>query len=176
MYGYEYETDVLFMLRLAKYLYGQDPDALKKVLEIYPEFDLCLLFELSECIIWEICGDVVFDSEDEFEITFCTFAHPIINRFCELSAARNSGRPTVAWQRKLADIVEYFLRGIHYSVVKIACYSGEGSAKLRAWFSQDCYDSGDFGSSLVDMLLFFQRENERLEWLLKEANTRKEAA
>ena len=87
MYNYEYELDILLLLRLAKFLHQQNPDALKEVLEDFPVIDLCLLFELSERIIWEICSHVVFDVEEEFEISFCTFSHPLINRFCKLSTA-----------------------------------------------------------------------------------------
>lgn len=32
MYGYYYETNILFFLRLAKYLHNQDPAALEKIL------------------------------------------------------------------------------------------------------------------------------------------------
>lgn len=173
MYHYDYETDVLLMLRLAKYLHRQNPAALKKVLEDFPDFDLCLLFDLSERIIWEICTDVVFDMDDEYEISFCTFRHPVISRFCALSADWSSiqVRSAVPWQRKLSDVAEYFLRGTNYSLAGLACYPEGCSAKLRTWFSPDCYDSGEFGNALVDMLLFLQRENERLEELLENEET-----
>lgn len=179
MYHYDYEMDVLLTLRLAKYLHRQNPAALKEVLEDFPDFDLCLLFELSERIIWEICTDVVFDMDAENEISFCTFRHPVISRFCALSAEWSSvqGRSAGAWQKKLSDIAEYFLRGTNYSVAALACYPEGYSAKLRTWFSPDCYDSNEFGNVLVDMLLFLQRENERLEELVKnEENARREAA
>lgn len=178
MYHYDYETDVLLMLRLAKYLHRQNPAALKGALEDFPDFDLCLLFELSERIIWEICTDVVFDTDDEYEISFCTFRHPVISRFCALGSDWSSaqGRSAGAWQRKLSDIAEYFLRGTSYSLVGLACYPEGCSAKLRTWFSSDCYESGEFGNALVDMLLFLQRENERLEGMLKNEKTAREEA
>ena len=179
MYHYDYEMDVLLMLRLARYLHRQNPAALQEVLEEFPDADLCLLLELSERIIWEICTDVVFDMDDQSEISFCTFRHPVISRFCTLSAEWSGihGRSAGAWQRKLSDIAEYFLNGLNYSVMKLACYPEGHSARLRTWFSPDCYDSGEFGNILVDMLLFLQRENERLEGMLKEEKeARKEAA
>lgn len=178
MYHYDYEVDVLLTLRLAKYLHRQNPAALKRLLKVYPDFEICLLFELTERIIWEICTDVVFDMDDEFDISFCTFRHPVISRFCALSADWSGvqGRSAEAWQRKFSDIAEYFLTGTNYSVVRLACYPEGRSARLQTWFSSDCYDSGEFGNVLVDMLLFLQRENERLERMLKEEKARKEAA
>lgn len=106
MYHYDYETDVLLMLRLAKYLHRQNPAALKEVLEDFPDFDLCLLVDLSERIIWEICTDVVFDMDDEYEISFCTFRHPVISRFCDSMAEEALGHRGVFPERD-----ELFSRG-----------------------------------------------------------------
>lgn len=186
MYDYYYELDVLFFLRLARYLHGQDPAALKKILSMAPEFDLLLLGELCESITWAICSQVIIETEllwneylgEEFEITLCTFTHPIINRFCELSTewCQVSGQSTAAWQEKLSNIAEYYLLGASDSLSRMECRSTGGSAKIRAWFSLDSYDPPSFGNSVVDMLLRVQQENERLEMLLKGTEIREEAA
>lgn len=186
MYNYEYEVDVLLFLRLAKYLHQQNPEALRKILERYPDFDLCQLYELAGCVIWEICTQAVFDvehvvSEDSWEqldVSFCTFDHPLINRFCELSADWCGVRDQSvgAWQSKLADIVMYFLDEDSHSICRLECYPMGDSARIRVWLSPDCYEPAIFGNALVDMLLFLQRENQRLEGLLKEAEQREEAA
>lgn len=177
MYDYEYEMDVLLFLRLAKYLHSQNPAALEPILKTYKKFSLIALFELCESIIWEICTDVFFD-QDDYETSFCTFSHPLMDRFCVLSGEWSfiSGQSDGAWRRKLGDIAEYYLMGTNYSVGQLECFPGQNHAKLRTWFSSDCYEPSDFGNSLVDMLLCVQRENERLEGLLKEAGARKEAA
>ena len=177
MYDYEYEMDVLLFLRLAKYLHSHNPAALEPILKTYGKFDLMALFELFESIIWEICTDVFFD-QDDYETSFCTFSHPLMDRFCALSGEWSfiSGQSDGAWRQKLGDIAEYYLMGTNYSVGQLECFPGQNHAKLRTWFSSDCYDPSDFGNSLVDMLLCVQRENERLEGLLKEAGARKEAA
>lgn len=44
MYDYEYDTDVLLFLRLAKYLHSQNPAALEPILKTYGKFDLMALF------------------------------------------------------------------------------------------------------------------------------------
>lgn len=178
MYNYEYEVDILLLLRLARFLHDQNPAALGEILEEYRNFDLDLLWELCESITWAICTHVVFDQDDAFDTAFCTFGHPLIDRFCVLGEkwSRVSGESSSAWQRKIHDIAEYYLLGTNYSVGQLEFCPQGTTARLRTWFSSDCYDPVDFGNSLVDMLLCFRRENERLEGLLKEAETRKEAA
>nr|WP_325212297.1 hypothetical protein [uncultured Oscillibacter sp.] len=178
MYNYEYEVDVLLFLRLAKYLHSQAPAALEEILAMYVDFDLPSLCELCESIVWEICANVFFDQDEEYEAAICTFSHPLMDRFCALSGewSFTSGQSDDAWRRKLGDIAEYYLMGTSYSVGNIECYPRRDSAKLRTWLSSDCYDPAEFGNSLVDMLLHIQRENEQLESLLKEAGARKEAA
>ena len=178
MYNYEYEVDVLLFLRLAKYLHSQSPAALESILALYVDFDLPSLRELCESIVWEICANVFFDQDEEYEAAICTFSHPLMDRFCALSGewSFTSGQSDDAWRRKLGDIAEYYLMGTSYSVGNIECYPRRDSAKLRTWLSSDCYDPAEFGNSLVDMLLHIRRENERLESLLKEAGVREEAA
>lgn len=176
MYNCEYEVDVLLFLRLAKFLHSQDPDTLESILMEYVEFDLPSLAEVCESIIWEICTQVFFDEDAEREIAFCTFSHPFLKRFNELGEkwSRISGQSDGPWRLKFSDIAEYYLLGTNYSVYQLQCYPAD--SRLKTWFSPDCYDPIEFGNSLVDMLLCFQRENERLEGLLKEAEQRKEAA
>lgn len=186
MYGYYYETNVLLFLRLAKFLHAQDPAALEDILNESPEFDPFLSGDYCERITYAICTQLVVDSEtvedeyigEDIGIEFWTFSHPLINQFCQLSVewCRVCGQSTAAWQQKLSDIAEYFLLGENDALCRMECTSKGGSAKIRAWLSPDCYESADFGNALVDMLVFLQRENERLEGLLKEAGTKKEAA
>ena len=122
MYGYYYETNILFFLRLAKYLHNQDPAALEKILNEMPEFDQYFSDDYCERITYAICSQVVFTDEDVMDE-----------------------------------------------------YTGE-AIQISTWFSPDCYDPIAFGNALVDMLLFLQQENERLEGLLNEAKIREEVA
>ena len=64
MYGYYYETNILFFLRLAKYLHNQDPAALEKILNEMPEFDQYFSDDYCERITYAICSQVVFTDED----------------------------------------------------------------------------------------------------------------
>lgn len=186
MYGYYYETNILFFLRLAKYLHNQDPAALEKILNEMPEFDQYFSDDYCERITYAICSQVVFTDEDvmdeytgeAIQISTCFFSHPLINRFCRLSAewCGVCGQSTAAWQEKLSDIAEYYLMGASDTLFRMECYPKGGSAKIRVWFSPDCYDPIAFGNALVDMLLFLQQENERLEGLLNEAKIREEVA
>lgn len=178
MYGYEYETDILLLLRLAEFLHRQDPGALQDILRMYPEFYLDMIFEFAECMIWNICKDANFEEDMDTGESSAVFSHPIIDRFCTLSSEWCCiwKEPSGAWRRKLTDIAEYYLLGTNHSVYEMTCRGNGHFVKIWTRFSIDCYESLDFGNSLVDMLLCVQRENERLETLLKNLEPGKEAA
>ena len=160
-----------------KCLHRQDPGALEKALKLEDSLDEDTIFAISEYLIWEIFGDVVMDEDEEDGFETAEFTHPAFQRFCALNCKWNSlcGSSTGAWRRKLSDITEYFLESKR-SVCDAECLSHGESARIKVWFSPDCYDSLEFGNALVDLLLWLQKENERLEGMLKEAEYGKEAA
>lgn len=179
MYGYEYEEYILRILRLAKYLHQQDPGELNAVLRIFDEpFNEDMMYEVIEALIWGIFSDVVFDTDPETDGDVNTFSHPLIKRFCALSKewSMEQGYIADAWLKKLSDIAEFYLIGTGHSVWNMECRPAGTSARIKVWFSLDCYDSLEFGNALVDMLLHLQRENERLEGLLADFKRREEAA
>ena len=141
MYHYDYEEYVLLILRMAKYLYHQDPAALRGILAVFDVYDVDAMSEMTESLIWEICPDVVFEDDDENGICIATFSHPVINRFCVLSMERSRacGGSVDSWQRKLCDAVEFYLKGTGYSVWELECRPHGNSAEIRALFSPDCY-------------------------------------
>jgi len=191
MYGYRREEDLLLSLRLMKYLHQQDPAALKKILELEDSFDEDTIPIIAEYAVWEICQDSVgsyevmhveydFDGEtycDEYEVEAAEFTHPAIIRFGRLSSKWNSlkGYPIGAWQGKFSLAVNYFLGGCE-SFCNLECLTRGASGRIKVWLSPDCYDPLEFGNALVDLLLWLQKENERLERALKEAEYGKEAA
>lgn len=167
MYPYEYEDEVLLSLRLLKFLYDQDPDGAKELIGS-SEGSVDSLMMIAESAIWWIFHDVVFEDDDEWESSIATFTHPAIDRFCTLSAkwlcrqSINSG----AWLRKVQDVPEYFAYNVSHSVARAEVRYTGGHAVLWVRFSTDCYEYLTLGNALVDMLIYFQQENQRLEELL----------
>ena len=66
MYYYDYETDVLLVLRLLKYLQEQDQTAATSLIQWQKKFDPDMMYELAESIIWEIFADVEFESDTDW--------------------------------------------------------------------------------------------------------------
>lgn len=182
MYDYDYESEVLLVLRLLKYLREQDQDAAKALIERQKIFDADMMYELAEYIIWEIFADVEFDSDPEWENSIASFSHPIIDRLYELGCHLSSiqGRSSGSWQRKIHDVVEFYTCGASYSVVGLSVTAVGGNVQIKTTFSIDCYEPILFGNSLVDVLLYCQRECLRLEDEIKrveeETEQREEAA
>lgn len=173
MYGFEYEDDALMLLRAMKYLYQQDPEALRDALsEFWPvDLDMAydMVFELMNGIFSDL--DILFDESDELE-TLC-FSHPVLNRFLalcgELAAIR--GRSNGASYLKLQDMVEYFTIGLSNSVFDLKCHFVMSSVSLEIVLSPDCYEPLLFLDSLVRLLLYVQQENEHLERLIADSNS-----
>ena len=169
MYDYDYETDVLLVLRLLKYLQEQDQTTATSLIQWQKKFDPDMMYELAESIIWEIFADVEFESDTDWENSIANFSHPIIDRLYELGGRLNriQGRPAGSWQRKIHDIVEFYVCGASYSIMDLNVTAIESFIQIKVLFSPDCYEPLLFGNSMVDVLLCCQRECQRLEGLLQ---------
>ena len=178
MYDYEYEDDVLMVLRLMKYLHQQDPQELEMLLNWYKTFNSDTFYECAESVIWSIFDDT--QVEDDDEITIETFRHPALKRFYHLGRqwCVSLGCNANVWRRTVQDVVQYFLVGGSYSVWNLKYAFSPENVEIKVWLSPDSYEPIPFGNSLVDLLRYLQRENERLAALLsdQELEERKEAA
>ena len=118
MYDYEYEGDVLLVLRLLKFLHQSSPDIAKRVIELYKELTLDEMFVMVEEIMWGIFDDVTMGSDEFDETAIVYFSHPDIDRLYELgSRCRDEyGSLSNAWRRKIQDIAEYYILGTSHSI------------------------------------------------------------
>lgn len=176
MYGYEYEGDVLLVLRLLKYLHMHDPDTVKRVIELYKELNLDEMFVMVEEILWSIFDDVTFDSDEFDETSIVYFSHPDIDRLYELGSRCKDeyGSLSNAWRRKIQDIAEYFILGTSNSVYGLGHHFSTSGVVFETRLSPDCYEPELFANSLVDMLLHVQQELRRMEKKVAEENETKE--
>lgn len=65
------------------------------------------------------------------------------------------------------DIVEFYVCGASYSIMDLNVTAIESFIQIKVLFSPDCYEPLLFGNSMVDVLLYCQRECQRLEGLLQ---------
>lgn len=170
MYGYEYEFDFLLCLRLLKFLHMQSPEVTKRILEVYKEVDVEEIGIVMEEILWDIFEDVIFDSDDLDEMTIVYFSHPDIDRLYDLGrqVTDRYGQLSNAWRRKIQDISEFYASGPTCSIFQLSHHFSAKGVVFEVKLSPDCYEPILFGNTLIDMVLYCQRDLRRLEKKLSE--------
>lgn len=170
MYDYEYEEDVLLTLRLLKYLQEESPARAQEAVEAFKTLVPEDPYEFIEYTFWDIFTDITFASDEAEELTIATFSHREINRFYALLARLEliEGQQTGASQKKVHDIVEFFLCGATYSVFQFSVQVVDASVTINLQLSPDCYDPLPFFNSFIDILLYFRQESQRLEELIRQ--------
>jgi len=179
MYDYDYEEVVLLGLRVMKYLHQYAPQELNRILDYFETFDIDSFYCAADCGMWAIFDDSASEIEEETDFETISFRHPELNRFYDLGRRWCSLHDCFysAWQERIKDAVNYYVIDYSYSVydMKIS-FEGDG-VQIKVWLSPDCYDPMYFTASLLDLLLYLQTENRRLEHELEALESEhKEAA
>lgn len=173
MYGFEYEFDVLLVLRLMKILHERDPEALKRATESHPVLTLDELELLIEPIIWSLFEDLEYDVDEFEETEIMRLTHPVIDSVYISGTQQQDplGNLQSVWQKKIQDITEFFINGPTGSVYRLRYDFSSSEVRFEMWLSPDYHEPLVFLNTLADMLLYFERELQRLQ----ENQTRKEA-
>lgn len=165
MYDYEYEEDVLISLQMLKYLHDSNPEGFQSVLDFFDNFDPDSFYMAADYAFWEIFQDGASGQDEESDITVLYLSHPVFNHYLDLGRRwcdlHNCGLS--AWQRKIRDTVEYFAVSSGYSVYDWKARFEGGGVQLELWLSPDAYEPMAFNASMLDLLLYIQGENTRLE-------------
>ena len=176
MYDNEYEDEVLLTLRLLKYLQEENPGSAQDAVNIFKTLDPEDVYGFIDYVFWDIFPDITFTSDANEEITIATFSHPEIDRFCTLAVRLDhaKGLQSGANQKKVHDIVEFFLCGTTDSVLQFNIRVVEASVTITVHLSPDCYEPLSFFNSFIDMLLYFRQESQRLEELIRQEEEKTE--
>lgn len=174
MYDYDYEVCVLLVLRLLCFLRKNNLAAFDALIKIADEFDMENSDELIELIMLGEGGlfELDAESEEDYEYTVLCLSHPSINRFLSLSEecqCRGVGGHIERVRKKVQDTVEFYACGTTNSVCHLTVSFGTCCANIRLVLSPDCYAPLELANSVIDMLLYFEQENQRLEKLLKQS-------
>lgn len=165
MYDYEYEEDILISLRMLKYLHDNNPKGFQSVLDFFGEFGPDEFYTAADYVFWEIFQEGAAAQDEDSDFTILYLSHPAFDRYLDLGRQwcdlHDFGFS--AWQRKLRDTVEYFAVSSSYSVYDWKVTFDGSSVQLELWLSPDAYEPMAFNASMLDLLLFIQRENARLE-------------
>ena len=170
MYDYEYENEILLSLRILKYLQEENPGSAQDAVNIFKTLAPEDVYGVIDYMFWDIFPNITFSSDADDELTIATFSHPEIDRFCALAMRLDhaKGLQSGANRRKVHDLVEFFLCGPTASVLQFNIQVVEASVMINVHLSPDCYEPLLFFNSFIDMLLYFQQENQRLEELIRQ--------
>ena len=165
MYDYEYEFDVLLVLRLLKLLHMRDPDALREPLEMYPKLPVDELYLIVDPIIEEFFSDLEYGIDEGFEGEVVLLSHPVINRLYSLGQRQENRYRNLngVWRKKIKDAVEYFLIGPTNSVFDLNYHYSSGWIGIELVLSPEYYEVSLFANNLVDMLRYFEQDLQYLE-------------
>lgn len=163
MYDYEYENDVLLFLRLLKFLHTDRPEVLKEIIKDYPAVD----GEEMEIILNELMM-VVFDEgapDNEDDMVTVRFSHDHIDRLYARGCKGNVLFPfrINAWQEKIKDIFLFYVADASYSVFDVHYRFAGTNVKIDITLSPDCCTPNIFLNTFINMILYCQRELERIE-------------
>ena len=163
MYDYEYENDVLLFLRLLKFLHTEHPFVLEQIIKDYPTAD--------EEDIWMILDELlmaVFDEgapDEGDDMMTVRFSDERIDRLYTQGYKHSEILPYQinAWQEKIKDIFLFYVVGASHSVFDVAYHFTGDGVKIDITLSPDCYEPILFLNSIINMILYCQKEVRRLE-------------
>ena len=103
---YDYEEDVLLVLRVLKYLHGvQTREEFLKTLNHCTEAGMDELYELADTFTWELFPAAVFDIDEEWDATTMSFSHPNIDCYLSLTGRLDTTHGhRLALRKRLEDL------------------------------------------------------------------------
>ena len=174
MYGYEYEYNILSVLRFLKYIYLYFPERLSGLLECFKEVDEETLMEDFCFYLWDVFHESYSDWDEEREIEIMEACDPLFERYCELTYKLGPGIGNLSIEsvyRKLQDLAEYYVVSVTSTVVNAEVHIASSGIYLSFWLSPDCYEPDSLINALLNFLLALRREIAEMEKMLAEKNT-----
>lgn len=165
MYDYEYEFDVLLVLRLLKLLHMMNPEAMEEPLSMYPTLSPDELYLIVSPVLWGFFESMEYELDEEFEVEWMTISHPTIDQLYALGSMQEgkSSAISAAWKKKIQDAVEYFLVGPSNSVFDLRYQYPFDHVKIGIALSPEYFEGILFANNLVDLLRYFEQDLRHLE-------------
>lgn len=164
MYDYEYEDDVLLVLRVLKLLKERQPERYRGICEQYKDVEWQFFDELAWACVWELFDETFNDFDPDYEVEIMVIEDAALDQFwvnLQKNARASDCYSPMACRSYIQDTVEYFLRASGYTVAGIECVAHEKSLKLKLWISPDTYNPVEFATDIVTFLQYLQAENEK---------------
>lgn len=163
MYDNEYEWDILLFLRILKYLHTSDADMVNAIIRDYPEVDAEDPDMIMYDLLWAFFDEEPEEADDEFYTV--RFSNQSVDRLYQLGCQDGDifSSKFRMWQEKIKDIFLFYVVGASHSVFDVSYHFGADSVKIDITLSPDCYEPLLFLNSIINMILYCQKEVRRLE-------------
>lgn len=163
MYDYEYEDNVLLCLRLLKFLHTDQPKVLGEIIKDYPVADEEDMERIVSEMMLTVFDEGAPDGEDDMMTV--RFSHDHIDRLYARGCQDSGLFPfrINAWQEKIKDIFLLYVADASYSVFDVHYRFSGTNVKIDITLSPDCYTPNIFLNTFINMILYCQRELERIE-------------
>ena len=171
MYGFDYEEDILGVLRLLKYLSIKEPEHERRIRNYYDAFNEDDVFQLAQDAIWAIYDDAFFTEDEESQMAVVMVRHKEFDRFLALGLewqTLNGVGNSTAYGRKLQDAFCFFVADMTHSVFDVAFHCQSAMPVIEVWLSPDCFEEVPFANVMLDLLIYIEQENKHLEQLIAE--------
>lgn len=166
MYDYDYEDEVLLILRLIKYLQIYEPGVFQIVLNELGEVDFDILYDNAFYIMEEVFDSPNVDPEMDEDDTcgMLYLEHQSLNEFLDLSVryCALTGVSPFIFRQKIQDIILFHACETSRSVYDLEFRYDDMRLCVPIWYA-DSFDITTFSSGLADLVMYMQIENERLQ-------------
>lgn len=165
-YDYEYEEEMMAVLRCLKYLQIYHSERFRAQLKFFGKETLEEILQDFYFLQWEIFDDYQNDFDEGMEMDCIVAFDPVIDRYCELNAQlypKNNQNPWEAIRRKLQDTVEYYVISCTNSIADYGVPIEAGRLCLKFWLSPDIDEPFALSNGLINLMLALRAENERME-------------
>lgn len=171
MYGYDYENEILALLRILKYIQLYRPDELKDAVKYCRDVDT--IDAIGE-MAWGAFDQTVATFQDDTGEEIYYVYDGLFNHFFELNLAHLQSGNTCKWEparKKLFDLAAFYLCSGCNTIFDVDAVYYSGGIALKIILSLDVYDPDELANAVVDFLLALRLEITALESLQKEQTT-----
>ena len=135
---------------------------MRKVRE-YPEVDEEDPDMIMYDLLWAFFDEEPEETDDEFYTV--RFSDQSVDRLYQLGCQDGDifFSQSRVWQEKIKDTFLFYVVGASHSVFDVAYYFGGDGVKIDITLSPDCYEPLLFLNSIINMILYCQKEVRRLE-------------
>lgn len=129
----------------------------------YPEVDEEDPDMIMYDLLWAFFDEEPEETDDEFYTV--RFSDQSVDRLYQLGCQDGDifSSQLRMWQEKIKDTFLFYVVGASHSVFDVAYYFGIDSVKIDITLSPDCYEPLLFLNSIINMILYCQKEVRRLE-------------